>query len=162
LGKTPGGGVVLLMPDAWARRLAGLPTRLEELLGQSGSIDCVVGRLFPKFSDDPDIEREMREVAEAELRERKLATVRAFAQMLAKGESALLRQRRMKLTAPQAEQWIACLNDLRLMLGTLLGIEENDAPRQLARGRPSIESDAWLYLLLTELQGGLIEVLDGE
>jgi hypothetical protein len=63
------------------------------------------------------------------------------------------------LAPEEVEQWVVALNDVRLALGVVLEVSEEDAMVSADDPRaPGLELYAWL----TWLQGGLIETLTGE
>jgi hypothetical protein len=64
------------------------------------------------------------------------------------------------LDAEQVEVWLTALNDLRLALGTRLGVTEDRADRDLDPDDPAAE---WwsVYDYLTWFQGMLVEALIG-
>ena len=55
------------------------------------------------------------------------------------------------------EQWVGALNDVRLALGVVLEVTEDEirAPTATTRGPPGLELYGWL----TWLQGSLVEEL---
>ena len=61
-----------------------------------------------------------------------------------------------RLTAQELEQWLVALNDLRLVLGTRLGVTEDLDERRYA------EPGVGLYAWLTWLQATVIEAVAGE
>ena len=129
--------------------------QLEQLLSvdaDDAGGDPVVERLFPAgHRGDPELAAEYRDLTEASLRQDKsddLATVRAT---LPFGGGEL------ELDDDQARAWLRTSNDLRLALGTRLGITE-DSPGPDA---PEVEDDHQLavYHWLTAVQGSLVDAL---
>ena len=128
--------------------------QLEQLLTDDDDVadDPVVGRLLPEgHRGDPRLAAEYRDLTRASLVAGKsddLATVRATLPT----EGGALR-----LDADQAGAWLRTTNDLRLALGTRLGISaDTDPPEELAS-----ESDQQLalYYWLTAVQGSLVDSL---
>jgi hypothetical protein len=156
------GELVLLLPLAWVRRLESLPERLATLLDRPETAQSVSRRLFPRFSDDPALDAELRELNHQDLARRKREQAEAFATALRAHQPLFPRWRRITLRPEQVEAWIGFLNDLRLFLGVVLDLQDNAAAERLARQSPPVDSDAWLYLFLTELQGHLIAAADAE
>jgi hypothetical protein len=96
--------------------------------------DPVLLRLFPDGYRDDDAAAEFRRFTERGLREAKAesaATVLASLDAVSAGDSAKedvsKREKiRLRLDPAQAQSWLRTLTDLRLALGTRLGIEEGD------------------------------------
>jgi hypothetical protein len=119
----------------WRRTTAGVEARfaaaevdivrdlveqLVTVLSAEAADDPVVQRLFPDgYRDDPKAAAELRGLIEDDLRQGKLAAARTVLESLAEGG-------RLVLTIEDAEQWLATLNDLRLALGTRLGVTQED------------------------------------
>ncbi len=132
---------------------------LEQMLGLSTnagpSDDPVLARLLPDaYSDDPQAAAEFRRYTEETLRAGKINSAHAvLASLPAEGGEVVL-------TEPECQQWLKALNDVRLALGTRLGItDEND---DLAEGF-SVDDPrtayVWVYQWLAYLQDSLIEAL---
>jgi Domain of unknown function (DUF2017) len=134
-------------PDAaLLAELSGLdgppPTRPE---------DPVLGRLLPDgYRDDPAAAGEFRQLTESGLREQKRkSAVGLLADLPGDGGGEV------RLDPETVERWLTALNDVRLALGTRLGVVEDmtepdpehpDAPAYV------------VYLWLTELQEVLVQV----
>ena len=117
--------------------------------------DPALARLLPDgYRDDPEAAADFRRYTEVGLRAAKRASARtALATLAVVG-------RRQLLTAEQAQAWLRTLNDLRLALGTRLGVgesweEEADA---LPEGDPRYYGYA-VYDHLTWLQESLVQSL---
>jgi hypothetical protein len=116
----------------------------------------VLARLFPDAYDDARDAAEFRRYTVDELSAGKRA---GLAQLLASTPGG---GGEVTLDEPAAQAWLTALNDLRLALGTRIGVEEDtldelhgldpDDPRALLY-------DA--YELLTYLQGTLVEAVAG-
>ena len=124
------------------------------LAAEADADDEVLRRLNPAaYRDDAEAEREYRELTETSLqalRDERIAACRAE---LASGGT-------VELTDPDAgRRWIQVLNDLRLALGTRLGVTEADAG-ELDADAPDAQPRA-LYLWLTEVQDLLVHALMG-
>ena len=145
---------VARLVDAEASVVGLLLDQLEQLLGadpaDSGG-DPVLARLLPAGHQDPGIAAEHRELTEAGLRSGKaddLATVRATLPPHG-GE--------VRLDPEQARAWLRTTNDLRLALGTRLGISADTEPP----ADPDDEEGQQLavYYWLTAVQGSLVDAL---
>lgn len=101
------------------------PDPLEALLGlPPGDAvrpeDPALARLLPDAypREDPEASREFRRYTEGELRAGKRAhCATVLATLPASGK--------LHLDRDQADAWLGCLNDLRLVLGTRLGVTED-------------------------------------
>jgi len=112
--------------------------------------DPALARLLPDgFTDDPAASAEFRRFTEVGLRQRKVADAREVRRGL-EGASPL------RLDAEQARQWLGFLNDVRLVLGTRLGVTEE--PVELAEDDPQLPLFG-LYGWLGVLQETLVESL---
>jgi hypothetical protein len=137
----------------------GQPDELEMMLGLSGNDelpeDPVLARLLPDaYTDDPDASAEFRRYTEESLRSAKINSAQAvLASLPASGGEVLL-------TEPEGQQWLRALNDVRLAIGTRLGISEDN--EDLMEDF-SLEEPRSAYILayqwLSELQDSLIDAL---
>ena len=81
--------------------------------------DPVLARLLPNaYPDDPDAAGDFRRYTDGDLRHRKRSNATAVRRTLPDGEG------RIELDRDQVDQWLECLNDMRLALGTALGVTE--------------------------------------
>jgi hypothetical protein len=97
---------------------------LAAMLGAGGPTsppeDPVLARLFPDaYSDDEAAAGEFRKYTEQGLRSGKVAAANTVLATLPAGGG------RVRLTADDAQAWLRALNDVRLALGTRLGITED-------------------------------------
>jgi hypothetical protein len=111
--------------------------------------DPRVLRLYPSaYADDAEKESEYRRLTHEELRSGRLANVDVVETSI-EAES---------LTAEQLTAWMQAINSLRLVLGTLLGITDDDQELGLDPDDPEAQTEA-LYLYL----GGLLdEIVDAQ
>ena len=142
LERTPEGDVLVQLSPEERSLLLGLAGELRaQLEDESG--DPSLRRLFPPAYDDADDERGYRELAGDEL----LSGRRQALELLA---ATALSDR---LSAEEADAWLRALNDLRLVLGTRLDVQEDmllDAPQT---------PDLALYGYLSWLQEQLVAAL---
>jgi Domain of unknown function (DUF2017) len=119
-------------------RTADDPLGLEHVFGDDPArpTDPVVLRLFPDgYRDDDEEAAEFRRFTEQSLRDTKvdsattvLATLEAVGGSDAAKEDVAKREKvRLRLDPAAAQAWLRTLTDLRLALGTRLGVEEDDA-----------------------------------
>ena len=136
------GGVDVQLPTELRELLASLAKQLGELIDDPQSADDPgMARLFPPASvDDPmdalGFEQLMGEALRAGKRE-SAAIVRATADAT-------------HLNAEETLAWMRCLNDIRLLVGTRLDIQE-DTDIQGFMADPLMEQAALVYLSLTDL-----------
>jgi len=153
--RRKGDVLVAKLADAESDIVGLLLDQLEQLLAadpaDSGG-DPVMERLLPPgHASDPEIAADYRGLTEAGLRTGKaddLAIVRATLPPDG-GE--------IRLDADQARAWLRTTNDLRLALGTRLGITAETEPPE----DPADEEGSQLavYYWLTAVQGSLVDAL---
>ncbi|MEU2349428.1 DUF2017 family protein [Modestobacter sp. NPDC049651] len=152
--RRKGDEYVARLVDAEASIVGLLLDQLEQLLAADAADtggDPVLRRLLPAGHDDPEVAAEFRELTEGALRSGKaedLATVRATLPPDG-GE--------VRLDPEQARAWLRTTNDLRLALGTRLGVDEDTEPP----ADPADEEGQQLavYYWLTAVQGSLVDAL---
>ena len=109
--------------------------------------DPAVHRLFPDaFSGDPAAAAEFRRFTEQQLRTQRAVRSRAVL------ESLVDAQPEFRLSQDQAHECVQVLTDLRLVLGTRLGITED-------RDEDETTAAHGVYDWLTWLQEGLVQAL---
>ena len=151
-----GDELVARLEPAEARILALLLDQLEQLLtadAEDVAGDPVLDRLLPAgHRSDPELAADYRSLTEESLRNGKaddLATVRAT--LPPDGGS-------LRLDPDQAGAWLRTTNDLRLALGTRLGITEDtdwDDPDPASETGQQMAVYHWL----TAVQGSLVDAL---
>ena len=130
--------------------LRTLPRELGSLLA-SDPADPALRRLFPPaYPDDDEGEAEYRRLMDGELLEGRRAALRVL-------EETADRER---LREDELEAWLGAVNDLRLVLGTRLGVTEELYERELDPRDPRAP-DLAVYIYLSWLQEQLVEALDG-
>jgi len=147
--------VVARLVDAEAGIVGLLLDQLEQLLDadpdDSGG-DPVMERLLPPgYRGDPEIAADFRSMTEASLRSGKaddLAVVRATLPPDG-GE--------IRLDDDQARAWLRTTNDLRLALGTRLGVTADTEPPEDTADEEG--SQLAVYYWLTAVQGSLVDAL---
>jgi hypothetical protein len=117
--------------------------------------DPVLARLLPDaYGDDPEAAGEFRRYTEQDLRSGKVAAARTVLATLPSAGG------RVRLSAGDAEAWLRSLNDVRLALGVVLGINE-DYEREFGGLAPEDPREAYLHVydFLTYLQETLVRAL---
>jgi hypothetical protein len=142
---------------------------LRDLAGQLDSLyeggvpprgeDPTRDRLFPRAYLDPteeEAEGEWQSVVHGDLVRTKSEAVAALLDSLDTAKHKKDETVEVALQPEDVEQWVAALNDVRLALGVVLEVTEDDAMVRPDDPRaPGLE----LYSWLTWLQGSLIETL---
>jgi hypothetical protein len=124
--------------------VGGVRSRLDDDLD-----DGALRRLFPPaYADDADAEREYRELVHGGL-------VDGKRQALVVVEATLARDR---LSDEEAEAWLTALNDVRLVLGTLLDVTEDTYAMALDEGNAR-DRELAVFAYLSWLQEQLVDVL---
>jgi hypothetical protein len=135
---------VVLSPEE-REILRGLPGELRSLLDEDAR-NPALRRLFPPaYEDDAEGEQEYRRLLEGELlagRRKALAVLEETAG-------------RERLAEDELHAWLGALNDLRLVLGTRIGVTEELYEAELDPADPQAAELA-LYLYLTWLQEELV------
>lgn len=130
------------------------PFSIGILESASISDDPALARLFPDAYDlDPESAEDFRRYTETELRDAKAAHLAVIMETTeASGDKTVLSE-------PQARSWMIGLNDLRLVIGTRLHIDDDEEPEM----EPEyIEQMMAIYQWLTWLQESLVGALMGE
>jgi hypothetical protein len=118
--------------DAWtlhfveveANILAGLPDQLEVLLANPDSNRRVIQRLFPVSYDDPEEEALNRQLLGDSLLSARQEMITEIRDQLSGGRAT---DEGLELSLDRAaiDLWLRFMNDVRLIIATDLGIEEN-------------------------------------
>lgn len=164
------GGVIVKMETEEAEALASWVEQVDDLvapgalssddpLAEMVGIDTnperpedpAVRRLFPDaYVNDAQASTEFRRYTEHELRQRKhqhcLTTVAGLGTVAESGT--------VRLSADEARAWLGTLNDLRLVLGTRLDVQEDEAWEDENDPRGPM---LLVYQWLTYVQGTLVE-----
>ena len=147
-----------------ARQSAAPSDPLEQITGiRTGNAappeDVTTRRLLPDFvhadSGRPaDDNSALRSLHEPHIIDAKIAAAQRLLDSLPEGGG------RLELSETDAGAWIAAVNDIRLALGTILGISQ-DGPDQLPAGHP-MATHLDVYQWLTVLQEYLVLGLMGK
>lgn len=144
--RTRKGDFELHIPEQEREVLAALPSRLRELLG---SDDPTVGRLFPPaYEDDPARQADYDSMVRGDLMSSRLRSLQIV-------EETLTAER---LDEEQVTAWLSALNDLRLVLGTKLDVDEDMDPEAISETDEDAPAYA-LYYYLGWLQEQIVEEL---
>ncbi|HYY44043.1 MAG TPA: DUF2017 family protein [Actinomycetota bacterium] len=135
--------------------LRGLLQELRALLDTDMPGDAVRQRLFPRAYQEEEDERSYRELVGDDLERRRKAAVIALQQRLGPSGAA-----HMSLTRDEADSLLRILTDLRLAIGTRLGVTEEAMNDELDPSRP--DAPAWTVLhWLGWVQESMLEKISG-
>ncbi len=158
--RTSGGLEARLEPGE-AALLRDLVEDLLALLAEEPtSGDEALARLFPDgYRDDPAAADDLRSMIQDDLREGKRSALRAVLTGLGERDG----KGRLVLDVAVADEWLGALNDLRLTLGTRLGVTEEtydelDAAEAQTSTDPRLQA-LEVYAWLGWLQESLVETL---
>ena len=142
-----GGALELRLSRDERSLLAGLVAELRALLdGAPG--DASLRRLFPPAYDEEDDERAYRDLMGSELLDGRRAALELVAETLD----------RDRLSAEEADTWLRALNDLRLVLGTRLDVQEDTFASELRSDDTRAPALA-VYAYLSWIQEQLVEAM---
>jgi len=151
--RTADGGVELQLSRDERTLVANLASELRSLLdGDTG--DPSLRRLFPPAYEEEADETAYRDLMGSEL----LNGRREALDLLARTA------KQKRLSAQEADAWLRALNDLRLVLGTRLDVQEDMLFNDLRPDDPRSSALAiygWLSWLQEQLVGVLSEGLEG-
>jgi hypothetical protein len=147
LEPLPDGGIRLRLSRDERALLVGLTGELRSLL-EVAPEDASLRRLFPPAYDDDADEHAYRELTGESL----LGGRREALELL---EQTVDRE---QLTAKEADAWLRALNDLRLVLGTRLDVQEDTFASEPDLSDPRGQALA-VYGYLSWLQEQLVEAL---
>jgi hypothetical protein len=151
------GALSIRLPHAEGLVLCTLPDRLRDLLASEPFTQRVVDRLFPRTYEDPAEEAEYRKLLGDDLRRRKLQALEVFERSLINWK---LRPSgvELKLGVDEIDPWIGFVNDIRILLGIELDIEDNEWGRDF--DPESCENEDLVLLhFLTWLEQEILDAL---
>jgi hypothetical protein len=123
-------------------------------------LDDPPARLFPPaYKDDPEAQAEYARLMTDDLKEGKRRAIASVQATIERGK----RKRdawRATLSADEAQDWLAVLNDARLTLGTHLAITEDSYERDLDPGDPDAAAHE-VFRYLGYLEDFLVQTLMG-
>jgi Domain of unknown function (DUF2017) len=124
------------LTDTEVALLSGLLDDFADTVAESDADDPVIQRLYPAgYTDDQAAAQEYRELVEDDLRAERIGRLQACRAELPAGGG------RMALDDEATDRWLRVLNDLRLALGTRLGVTEE---AELDDSQPAVQIYSWL------------------
>jgi hypothetical protein len=107
------------LADSESHLLAGLIDDFAVMLAEADRDDPALQRLFPDgYTDDDAASAEYRDLVESDLRSERDGRLQQCRAELPDGSGTI------SLDGEAADRWLRVLNDLRLTLGTRLGVTE--------------------------------------
>jgi Domain of unknown function (DUF2017) len=143
-----GGEIGLTLSRDERALLSGLAAELREQLDGEPGDDPSMRRLFPPAYDDEAEEHAYRELAGDSLLDGRRAALDLLANTVDQ----------KRLSAEEADAWLRALNDLRLVLGTRLDVQEDTFTGDLSPDDPNAPALA-VYGYLTWIQDQLVTAL---
>ncbi|MDQ1722586.1 MAG: hypothetical protein QOI26_2320 [Pseudonocardiales bacterium] len=130
------GALRVEVTNAEAALLGGLLDDFGDALSEPDPDDPVIQRLYPDgYTDDQEAAQEYRELVENDLRAERIGRLQVCRAELPAGGG------RVTLDAEATDRWLRVLNDLRLALGTRLGVTEE---AELDDSQPAVQIYSWL------------------
>lgn len=131
--------------------LETLPETLRAIVASRDTHDPVVRRLYPgAYLDDEAASREFDDVVHDDLLERRMAAVETFERTV----------RANHLTEDEMVDWLAALNDARLVLGVRLAVTEESTGADFAHDTEAAAAFE-LYRYLSYLEEHVVQALGG-
>jgi hypothetical protein len=134
---------------------------LSGLAGLGGEVpplsdDPALARLFPVAYDDADQAEEYRRYTYTELHAAKVAGLDQLARQLTDLPPHVV------LDDASAQVWLSAINDVRLVIGSRIGLTEDNADELDALPPDDLRAYLYgVYVVLTTLQDSLVEALAG-
>jgi hypothetical protein len=128
-------------------------------LDEMGPGDSVWERLYPAAFADVDAAEEFREMVGEDLDNARRERLRACRAEVLAADTGSRRRHDLSLEVEGLERWITALNDLRLALGTRLGITA-ETGSEIDPFSPHAH-DLAIYHWLTAVQDGLVDAAMG-
>ncbi|MET1044556.1 MAG: DUF2017 domain-containing protein [Microbacteriaceae bacterium] len=134
--------------------LRDLCWQVGELVDSADHRDPALARLLPDaYRDDPVAAAEFRRLTARDLAARKAAGIRLIGTMLSESDNG-----RIVVTEAQAHDWMRALTDIRLVIASRLGIEEDGD-----EGRGDSDEDLFLrnaFDWLGFVQDSIVQALE--
>jgi hypothetical protein len=150
--RTRAGDYKLRLEPGERALLEHLPDQLEELLTASTtSVDDAAARLFPPaYVGDAERDAEYQRLMRTELVRRRVEALETVRSTL---DAA-------RLTASELDAWLRVLNDVRLVLGTVLDVSEDEDPMDIDPAAPDA-GQRIAYMMLSGLVSDAVDALAG-
>lgn len=140
--------------------LSQLASQLRGLLDAPSPDDAAIDRLFPRAYLDPteeEAEEVWQAIAGSDLLARRIEALRTLVEDVeATGSDESTKRVRFYLDRESEAAWLGVLNDLRLTLGSRLGITEDEEVG--GRAQSADTTALAVYDWLTQIQGALVDL----
>ena len=149
-----GDRVRISLEEHEASLLRSIVQEMQQLLAHEGEADPVLERLFPAVSDSEEDARAYRAMVGDELKSGKLESLEIVRSTL--GEEGAVEK---DISLEETERWMIALTDLRLAIGTRIGVTEEMMAAPLDPDDPQVGYISvlhWLGWLQESLIGTLI------
>jgi hypothetical protein len=155
-----GGDVVVSLDRAEAEVIETVISDVSALVAEGSGSDDVTARLFPRAYLDPTEERAETDWQDSVHDDLVRSRLDAFAAVLATLRDAAAQpkdQLAVRLDAAAQANWLTAVNDVRLVIGTMLGVTE-DSPEPMGVDDPRFAL-AVVYDWLTDTHWQLVETM---
>lgn len=153
-----GAGLRIRLDDDEAELLRNLLAEMAQLLEAGpGSGDPVLERLFPRAYETAEDEQAYQEMVSGELQEHRLQTLETIATTL--GQDGGVDE---TISPPDVEAWLAFLTDVRLAIGTRLGVDEERMGVEVHADDPDAAALSVLHWLGWLQEGILRRVMEDD
>jgi hypothetical protein len=161
-----GGGATVRLEAVEIDALRDLAGQVEQLFAggvPEHGVDPIRDRLFPRAYVDPTEDRAEDDFQSVVHEDLVRAKSEAVAALLADLDASADGRGRvtLRLEGEAIERWIGALNDVRLTLGVVLGVTEDDDTEAEPPNDDPRAAGLATYQWLTWVQGSLVEILLG-
>ena len=153
------GGVDVTLGEPEAELFRSVVAQMDQVLEAPEGHPHTLRLFPPAYRDDADAQAEFARLMTGDLLDGKRSAVRSVTSTIERG--AVKRGSwRVRLTADEAQDWLAVLNDARLTLGTRLDVSEKTYDRDIDPNEPdAIAHEIFRYL--GYLEEWLVDALMG-
>ena len=149
VSRTAEGDFELRISEREREVLRGVPGELRELLDKGRSDDPALERLFPAaYPDDDERNAEYEQMVGGELMAGRVAAVETMERTIDA----------TRLSEDELAGWLSAINDVRLVLGTRLGVTEETTEEDF-EGEDAEGQAFALYAYLTYLEDHVVRAL---
>ena len=147
--RTRGGGFLVRLTTSEREAIRGVPGMLRDLLRGGDPADPALQRLFPPaFVDDPERSAEFAHMVHDDLLAQRMAAVDTMERTIDAD----------RLSEDEVAAWLAAINDVRLMLGVRLDVNEASTPLDFEDDDERAASYA-VYAFLSWLEEDIVAAL---
>ena len=144
-----GGGFLVRLTTSEREAIRGVPGMLRDLLRGGDPADPALQRLFPPaFVDDPERSAEFAHMVHDDLLAQRMAAVDTMERTIDAD----------RLSEDEVAAWLAAINDVRLMLGVRLDVNEASTPLDFEDDDERAASYA-VYAFLSWLEEDIVAAL---